>query len=523
MCGVYIPGQSLPVMGQAATFSSPQILQYIPGNDAYPAALQASDGTLWVAWQHYQYQTYYMTLNGGLWSPVQNLPMGTKYSISPSMAQFGNGTIIFLWSSNQTGSWNLYYDTLAGGVWSKTVQITSVPNNDFFPQAVVYQNSALWLFWQRSTSTGLKQIYYKVLTGNSWSSDIQFTLDSTLNVTPSVMVAKNGVIRVAWSKLVSGNYYIYSRVYSGTGWSADAPLTAVPTWDLEPGLVQDRDGTIWLYWSRQLQLSTGSNPIFEQKLFSKFSTDNGQTWSADTQQTFTGSATTPIDDLEPAIVQGATRNVDGSTDHGLWVFFSSDLSNFGADYDIYFLRSSQIYPIHDVAVSNPSAYPWKMFPWGIRAFNIGIATISVTVTDLGDFSENVSLTVQAVNTTNFNVGTKQVYLTSGAFKIVAFYWNATFSNPGVYTIIASIAPVPGETIGNSPDNTASAKALTILYPGDLDLNGRVNIFDASLFGAAWNTVLGSPNYNPDADINNTDHRVDIIDASIFGANWQKSL
>jgi hypothetical protein len=519
---VYVPFESRPARGASVSFSSPQVLQYLPGTNSYPSALQASNGTLWVVWQHYLDQIFYTTFDGSSWSPVRTLPTGTTFNMSPSMTQLGNGTIMLLWSSNQTGVWHVYYETLNGNVWSKAVQITSGPSNDVFETAVVSRNSALWVFWDRIPGPSSQQVYYKVLTGNSWSGDNAFTVDSTLNVTPGATITKDGAIRVVWSKLVAGNYYVYSRVFNGVAWSADTPLTSVATWDLEPAIVQDRNGTIWLFWSRQMQLQGGTNPIFQQKIFSKFSTDNGQTWSGDTQLTFAGDATRPIDDLSPFAVQGNTLNVNGTIDHGLWVFFSSDLTGLGSNFDIYYLRSSQIYPVHDIAVRGASSFPTRMFPWGLRALNIATATISVTVADLGDFPETVSLSVVIQNTTTYSLQPTSFLISSGASRVVSFSWNASTASPGIYTITGSVAPVPGETIGNVGDNTLTSRALAILYPGDLNLDGRVSIIDASIFGAAWNSAPGMPNWNPDADIS-YNAKVDIFDASIFGANWQKSV
>src|SRR6266702_1458198 len=204
---VYVPWQTRPAHGQSVSFSSPQILQYIPGDDSYPAVLQASNGTLWVAWQHSPDQPYYQTYNGASWSAIRTLPTGTA-----------------------------------------------------------------------------------------------FTVDPTFNVTPTVTSPKDGRIWVTWSKLISGQYDVYTRIFNGIAWSSDTQLTSVPTWDIQPDLVQDRNGTIWLFWSRQLQLTSGTNAIFQQKLFYKFSIDNGQTWSADTQLTFYGDATNPIDDFAPAVI-----------------------------------------------------------------------------------------------------------------------------------------------------------------------------------------------------------------------------
>src|SRR5712691_11972765 len=518
MLVVVIPWQTRPVSGQNTSFSSPQILQQLPGSDDYPSVLQARNGTLWVAWQHYQYQAYYRTFNGALWSPVRSLPLGTTWNISPSMAQLNNRTIIFLWSSNQTGYWNLYYNTLTGNTWTSAKQLTSGPYNDFFPTTVVDRYSVFWLVWERSNSA--KQIYYKTLNVNTWSPETQFTVDPTSNVTPSVTATKDGRIWATWSKLVSGQYDLFSRVYNGTAWSGDISLTNNNTWDLEPGIVQDRNGTIWMFWSRQIQLSNGSNPVFEQKLFYKFTTNLGQTWSSDTQLTFAGDVTNPIDDLAPVVVQGSNPNINGTIDHGLWIFFSSDLTGFGADFDIYYIRSSQIYPVHDVAVTAVGASPVKMFPWGLRVLNIATATLYAVVFDLGDFPETVTVTIQAANKTTFTLNTPSFVLGPGSSKAVGVSWNASTATPGWYAISASVAPVPGETMGDSGDNSlGTSRAIAILYPGDLNFNGKVDFLDASMFGAAWQTRPGLMNWNPDADINHNGV-VDIFDASAFGSNWQ---
>jgi len=522
MLAVYVPWQARPVYGQATTFSSPQILQYTSTADSYPSALQASNGTLWIAWEHYPYQIVYMTFNGIAWTPLRSLPGTSAFNIAPSMVQLSNGGIMFLWSSNQTGYWNLYSETLTGNSWSNPAQVTSGAYNDFFPTAVVTRDSRVWLFWERSFTTGSLEIYYKTLTGGAWSADSAFTVDPTSNVTPSATTTKDGRIWVTWSKLVSGQYDVYGRTYDGTGWSADVTLTNVSTWDLEPAIVQDRNGTVWVFWSRTLQLSGGSNPIFQQKLFYKSSINNGQTWSADTQLTFAGDVNNPIDDIEPTAIQGNTRNLNGTVDHSVWIFFASDLTGLGSKFDIYYLKSSQIYPVHDITLKSASSFPTRMFPWGLRALNIGTAMIGVTVTDPGDFPETISLSVLIQNATSYNLGSASFSVSSGGSKVVSFSWNASTASPGTYTIVASVAPVPGETMGNSGDDSFSQKALVVVYPGDLNLSGRVDILDASIFGASWNSVPGMSNWNPDADINHN-LKVDIADASIFGTNWQKSV
>jgi len=56
---------------------------------------------------------------------------------------------------------------------------------------------------------------------------------------------------------------------------------------------------------------------------------------------------------------------------------------------------------------------------------------------------------------------------------------------------------------------------------DLNSDGIVNIFDATVLGLAWLSRAGSPNYNYRCDFNN-DGIVNISDAMIFALGWLKT-
>ena len=59
-------------------------------------------------------------------------------------------------------------------------------------------------------------------------------------------------------------------------------------------------------------------------------------------------------------------------------------------------------------------------------------------------------------------------------------------------------------------------------PGDVNGDGTVDIYDAILLAAAFNSTPGSRNWNPNADING-DGVVDIYDAIILAAHFGQSL
>ncbi len=509
-------GQTGVVLGYS--LGSPQLLENLGSNDNLPTALQASNGTLWVAWEAFtgtRPDIYVMTYNGIGWTPFQNLTgPSTVNNIAPSLNQLQNGTIILVWSSNLAGSYNLRYKLFNNGVWTKPVQFTSTPFDDVLPKTLVTADGTLWVFFERdylSTacfSGACRQVWYKTLKGNTWSPETQLTVDFTWNRMANPMRAKDGSVWLAYSKWIgsgtTGNFDLFYRTFNGTQWSSDIQLTSLTNSDQAPDLVQDRNGTIWLFWAREFQLAPA---VFQNKLMYKFSGDAGRSWTSEIQLTFGGDSTNTIDDNQPFAVQGR--------DQSLWIFYSSDATGAGSLFDIYYIKTNRIWPVHDVAVTKLQVSPVKMYPWNI-------ATINVTVSDLGDFIESVQLTVQAVNRTTFTIGTGSTFLAGGTSKVFSFSWNASAASPGRYTIVASVPLMPGETIGAGMDNTLQYKTLNILYPGDLNKDGTVNIIDAGMMGAAYNSRPGYPNWNPDADI---DHNlwVNIIDFGILGANYGKSI
>ncbi len=511
-----VPLQTRPVSGY--TFQSPQLLDNGPTFDTTPAALQASNGTLWVVWDSdrlVQNQIFFKTYNGTTWTSPKNLTWGPSFQNNqqPSIAQLANGTIILAWSNNQTGHFNLWYKTLTGNVWSASYQFTeSCPGcgkvflaGDLASRMVLGTDGTLWVFWERDTFSSscpilnaCKQIFYKTLKGNVWSGDVQVTVDPTFNTVPGVAVVKDGSLRLTYSKFIAKGpaYSIFYRTFNGTQWSSEVPLTS-SNFDLDSDIVQDRNGTLWLFWARDLTVGPSS---FLTKLFYKFSPDGGLTWSPDTQLTFTSGS----NDDDPFPVQARDRS--------LWIFYDSD---FLASVDIWYVKTNPIWPVHDVAVTKIQPSPGRIYPWQVT-------TVNVTVSDLGDFIESIQLTVQAVNKTTFTIGTGSTFLAGGTSKVFSFSWNATGASPGRYVIVASVPLMPGETIGAGLDNTLRYKTLNILIPGDLDKNGIVNIIDAGMMGAAFYSRPGYPNWNPDADIDH-DLFVSIIDFGILGANYGKSI
>lgn len=58
-------------------------------------------------------------------------------------------------------------------------------------------------------------------------------------------------------------------------------------------------------------------------------------------------------------------------------------------------------------------------------------------------------------------------------------------------------------------------------PGDINLDGIVDLTDQAMLGAAWGSKIGDTNWNADADIVENGI-IDLRDLGRLGQNWLKS-
>jgi hypothetical protein len=274
-----------------------------------------------------------------------------------------------------------------------------------------------------------------------WSTEIQLTNDSNWNSGGSVIVGKDGVVRVTWGKSpVGSDSQIYYKTFNG-GWSSEKKIVTSTVSDEHPSIVQDRNGTLWVFWGRQIFFSLLD---FHYELFDKYSFDNGNTWSSEAQIT---NMPTSVDSKMPSAIQAT-----GTAGTSLWVFYSTNyLLN---DFNIWALMSSSIYPIHDVTVSSIAATPGSGTTW----------TITVTVLDLGDYSETVIVSLALYNSSSYSLGPLSGFVNLGASTSIVFTWNIAGVPGGLYGATATVAPVPGQSLGNQGHNSLQVAGLIQIVP-----------------------------------------------------------
>ena len=428
------------------------------------------------------------------------------YNSAPSLVQLSNGTILAFWVIKSGTSFLVFSGTTNGGSWSSPVQITTTVLNDTQPSAAVSGDGTIWLVWTRINSTcssclATKQLFYKTWKG-SWSPEVQLTTDSNQNYGSSVVLTKDGLVRVTWSKGAAGStYQLFTRTYDGVLWSSETRIVSSSSTDEHPSMIQDRNGTMWLFWGRLIVVSL---LVQYYEVVGKFSYNLGGTWSSEIILT---STSTTVDSLMPSAVQSNTGVKP------LWVFYSSNQNV--PDYDIFAVMSTGIYPIHDMTVSRLSASNnlgkfWE-YSGGLKSVGqSAIETVTVAIANIGDYVENVSVTLIATNTTLIRVGTLQSLVGPGNTMNFYFYWNTTGVRAARYGFSVSLAGV-AYTFGNTGDNNYNlTNQVWILPLGDVNQDGWITIQDISVASFGYSATPGSSRWNPYADING-DGIINIVD------------
>ncbi len=472
---------------------------------------------MWVAWQTNRYRgnsfydIAYKTYTNGVWSAPARLTSAGENS-GPALAQLSNGTVLLFWAYKLAASYLIYYEMYNPGGWSNPIQATSTALNDTNPSAAVGRDGTLWLVWTRTNSTcgctdPPQQLYYKTLKAGAWSPENKLTMDTNQNWGSSITVSKDNIVRVAWTKGLGSlkNYQIYYKTYNGGVWSIETQLVASTSVDQHPSIIQDRNGTLWLFWQRQIYYTSTAS---YQVLFGKYSYDSGASWSSEAQLTNT---TTRVNSMVPFGVQSTYGR-------SIWLFYTTNPSS---GLDIYALVSSPIQPIHDVTIASVTP-SWQIeYAGGLASIGqSAIVSFTVTVLNLGDQSEIVTVSLTVYNSTSYNLLTKQNLAVPGGTVSLVFNWDATNAKLGFYSAVAYVAPVPGETIPNQADNNITYTRNVHVIPwGDVDQDGNVVLGDVSVFFYDFGFTPATPSrWNPYCDINNNGI-IDIVDVGVAVKNF----
>ena len=237
-------------------------------------------------------------------------------------------------------------------------------------------------------------------------------------------------------------------------------------------------------------------------------------------------------DASDADGDNLTYSILYSPDGGLnWISLSSGLNQTSYIWDSAYLQKGSEYLIkvmttdgvnigedisnntftvrvHNVATTNVSSSK-TIVGQGYSA------NLSVTVANLGDFTETFNVTIYA-NTTL--IGKREISLNAGNSNTITFEWNTTGFAIGNYVIKAIADLVQLEF--NTADNTLANIAVKVVTPGDVNADGTVDMIDVSGISAHWypGQPEGPLGYDSNFNINN-DGAINILDVGIVSAYW----
>ena len=149
--------------------------------------------------------------------------------------------------------------------------------------------------------------------------------------------------------------------------------------------------------------------------------------------------------------------------------------------------------------------------------------VTVTAQNHGDFAENFNVTTYANTTKTTDVN---FVLTNGTTQAKTFVWNTTGFAYGNYTLKGVADIVPGE-IDIADNNYTCGVPVHVGVPGDVSgptvgaYDKTCNMRDINYLIQLFNTNPSSPNWKPNADVNN-DGTVNMRDIQIAIINFNRS-
>jgi len=293
----------VPVEG--VTWSDETQLTTYGGWDTLPSITQMSDSRIWVVWQsrNTHQDIYYKIYNltTGLWTDDTPLITDVSHDTAPSIIQVENGTIWVFWSSNSTGNYNIFYITSSdnGDNWTDSFQLTADPGTDSNPSVAQAEDGKIWVVWQRQIDAD-QDIFYRIYNG-SWSDEMPLITGPSYDRLPSIAHMTDGRTWVAWhsfNRTGTEAFDIFYTVYNGSSWH-ETQLTNSSNIDVDPTVLQDRNGMIWVVWASHEPIEE-----YQDDLYYKTSCDNGGNWTDRVQLYYH-----PNDDLWPSIAQISDKKI----------------------------------------------------------------------------------------------------------------------------------------------------------------------------------------------------------------------
>ncbi|MBX6313477.1 MAG: hypothetical protein IRY99_11260 [Isosphaeraceae bacterium] len=241
------------------------------GEDDFPAAAVATDGTVWCAFVHYKHgqavameevakgrfdslktrgngdQVRLLRFADDQWSPPIDVTEAGLDIWRPAVAIDGRGRVWVIWSQNVEGNWDLYarrYDPQAKS-WGDRRRLTSDPGADFHVVAAYSEKAGIVLAWQ-----GWRQDNFDILLATLEDEgplkERRVSMSRANDWSPAIAASPQGDIWVAWDTYDQGNYDVFARRATRDGLDEPVAVAISPRFEARPSIALDAKGRLWI-------------------------------------------------------------------------------------------------------------------------------------------------------------------------------------------------------------------------------------------------------------------------------------
>lgn len=214
------------------------------------------------------------------WQPDTRLTNAAGFSTNSDLSSSGS-FLHAVWQDTRDGNIEIFYkrSTNEGVTWESDLQITNQPTSKALP-TISSTGSSVHIVWQENRTSDV-EIYYKRSTDNgvTWESDVRLTNSSGVSQDP-IIRAEGTSVNVIWRDTRSGTYEMFYKrsIDGGNTWSSDTMLTAHSTGLASLNSLAIYGSNLHIAWS-----DTRHNDDYE--IFYKRSTNGGVSWGEDTRLT----------------------------------------------------------------------------------------------------------------------------------------------------------------------------------------------------------------------------------------------
>jgi hypothetical protein len=210
------------------------------GNSQLPWVSIAPDGTLYVAWDDDgsgDREIYVRRWMESCWAEMSGSASGGGVSDNDGVSRFpriaiaSGGTIYITWQDDSDGDNEVYVRRWTGSSWVEMGGSASgggISNNggdSGYPSIDVAPDGTVYVAWQ-DDSDGDNEIYVRRWTGSSWAevgagsaSGGGISNNSSDSRYPRLAIAPDGVPYVTWQDDGAGDNEIYVRRWTGSSWA----------------------------------------------------------------------------------------------------------------------------------------------------------------------------------------------------------------------------------------------------------------------------------------------------------------